>query len=65
VHLHRAHLHASNLQEAFLGKTVFEDTDLREVRGLDTCRHQGTSHLDAATRARSGTLPESFLQGCG
>jgi hypothetical protein len=44
---------------------VFEDTDLSEAGGLDTCRHQNVSRLDAATRARSGTLPESFVRGCG
>ena len=65
AHLERAHLQETNLQETVLGHTTFEDTNLKEARGLETCRHQGASTLDFGTLAKSGILPESFLRGCG
>ncbi|HKD07136.1 MAG TPA: toll/interleukin-1 receptor domain-containing protein [Bryobacteraceae bacterium] len=80
VRLHGADLRNTNLQGvnlsgaaindaefggALLGYTVFAGTDLRQVKGLDTCRYLEPSILDYGTLARSGKLPLSFLRGCG
>jgi hypothetical protein len=46
-------------------KTVFGDTNLKDVQGLDACLHMGPSILDHRTLAKSGPLPLSFLRGCG
>ncbi len=32
---------------------------------MDTCIHDGPNVIDHRTLARSGTLPQSFLRGCG
>jgi uncharacterized protein YjbI with pentapeptide repeats len=63
--LTRAYLVGSDLSGAQLGGTVFVDTNLSDVKGLDTCDHRGPSTLDHRTLARSGSLPLAFLRGCG
>ena len=68
--LSRVNLTASNLSEvnlagAFLSSTIFTVVDLRDVTGLQTCRHGGPSALDHHTLARSWPLPLEFLRGCG
>ena len=73
--LHRAKLILANLTEADLAgadlsdvelrETVFGDTHLTAVLGLETCLHYGPSTLDHRTLARSGPLPLAFLRGCG
>jgi hypothetical protein len=36
---------------------MFVDTDLSEVKDLDTCKHRGPSFIDHQTLAKSGPLP--------
>ena len=50
---------------AGLSETVFINTDLTDVRGLESCIHLGPSVLDHRTLAKSGPLPLAFLRGCG
>ena len=63
--LRGADLTMADLTELWLQDTVFGDTNLTAVRGLETCHHQGPSILDHRTLARSGPLPLAFLRGCG
>jgi TIR domain/Pentapeptide repeats (8 copies) len=63
--LSRANLTGANLSEVGLLGTVFGYTNLTDVRGLDTCHHEGPSTLDHRTLAQSRTLPLAFLRGCG
>jgi uncharacterized protein YjbI with pentapeptide repeats len=71
AHLDRANLTGANLTGAnlsyvTLGETVFGNTDLTAVQGLETCHHFfGPSTLDLRTLAKSGPLPLAFLRGCG
>ena len=60
-----AHLTDANLGGAYLSQTVFGETDLSSVVGLDTCVHIGPSVLDHQTLQLSGPLPLAFLRGCG
>jgi TIR domain len=49
-----------------LGDTIFSDTDLSIVQGLDTVLHFGPSSIGIDTLYRSGgNIPEAFLRGCG
>ena len=63
--LHEANLRGANLSEAKLLETLFVDTSLINVLGLDACEHRGPSVLDHRTLARSSQLPLPFLRGCG
>jgi TIR domain-containing protein/pentapeptide repeat protein len=65
ANLHGAYLYGADLSEAWLFDTVFSNTDLTAVRGLETCYHGGPSTLDHRTLAKSGPLPLAFLRGCG
>jgi hypothetical protein len=58
-------LFEANLAESVLSETVLADTLLSGAEGLDQCQHQGPSVIDYRTLQRSGTLPLSFLRGCG
>src|SRR5262245_17058621 len=58
-------LTGADISEATLGETVFSDTNLTAVRGLETCYYKGPSTLDHRTLAKSGPLPFAFLRGCG
>jgi len=58
-------LNKANLYEAELSETVFGNTDLSHVRGLDNCKHNGPSIIDHRTLQRSGQLPLAFLRGVG
>jgi hypothetical protein len=60
-----AYLARADVSEAILQDTVFGDTTLHTVRGLETCRHEGPSILNHRTLAQSGQLPLAFLRGCG
>jgi TIR domain/Pentapeptide repeats (8 copies) len=60
-----ANLAGANLSHGVLFETVFGDTDLTMVKGLETCDHLGPSILDHRTLAKSGPLPLAFLRGCG
>jgi hypothetical protein len=70
AHLWRANLTqtdltGANLSEARLLNTVFGETNLTGVEGLETCHHTAPSILDHRTLALSGPLPLAFLRGCG
>src|SRR5689334_7554653 len=59
-------LRGANLTEAELSSTSFGDIDLRSVKGLESVRHQGPSHIGIDTIYRSaGEIPEIFLRGAG
>ena len=60
-----ADLTGADLSRGVLGETVFSNTNLTTVLGLETCRHRGPSPLDYRTLAQSGPLPLAFLRGCG
>jgi hypothetical protein len=70
AYLDRANLLGANVSGAdvsgiLLFETLFINTDLTAVRGLETCRHYGPNTLDPRTLAKSGPLPLAFLRGCG
>jgi hypothetical protein len=60
-----ADLRGADLSHGQLFETVFGDTNLTAVRGLETCVHYGPSTLDHRTLAKSWPLPLAFLRGCG
>lgn len=53
------------IEGAYIGRTIFGATNLTDVIGLDSCDHARPSIIDHYTLAKSGTLPRSFLRGCG
>ena len=61
----RAVLVESYFDGAELGDTLFIDTNLKRVFGLDNCIHRGPSIIDIQTLAYSADLPLSFMRGCG
>jgi len=65
ANLTRANLTGGDLSTGRLYETVFGDTILTAVRGLETCVHEGPCTLDHRTLAKSGPLPLAFLRGCG
>lgn len=65
ANLSGATLTRANVSKMILAETVFGDTNLTDVRGLETCDHGGPSTLDHRTLAKSGPLPLVFLRGCG
>jgi TIR domain/Pentapeptide repeats (8 copies) len=60
-----ADLTGANLSRVSLHDTIFGNTNLTAVQGLETCFHEGPSILDHRVLARSGPLPLAFLRGCG
>ena len=65
ANLSRVDLSGADLARAELYDTIFADIDLTDVKGLESCVHQGPSIIDHRTLERSGKLPLSFLRGCG
>jgi hypothetical protein len=65
ANLSDANLTGADVSEVSLWGTVFGNTTLTAVRGLETCHHNGPSTLDHRTLAKSGPLPLTFLRGCG
>src|ERR1700730_9425413 len=64
--LSRANLRGAELTNATLSHTVFGDTTLSEVKGLDNCFYMGPSIIDFQTlQGVSGPLPIAFLRGVG
>ena len=64
--LDRVDLAEADLRDAKTSFTVFADTDLSEVKGLETLTHAAPSVVDIPTIYRSkGNIPEIFLRGCG
>lgn len=55
----------ADITEAWLDDTVFGDTTLSGVHGLDSCIHAGPSTIDMRSLRTSWPLPLSFLRGCG
>ncbi len=61
-----AYLRNASFDQATLWETVFARTDLTEVKGLESCIHNGPSSLGIETFFKSaGTIPQTFLRGCG
>lgn len=58
-------LSSTNFSKSEMGYTIFAFTSLKEVVGLETCRHLAPSSVDYSTLRRSGLLPRVFLQECG
>jgi uncharacterized protein YjbI with pentapeptide repeats len=54
-------LSGANLSQVILRETVFSNTNLTDVRGLETCYHQGPSTLDHRTLAPQRALPVLLL----
>jgi len=65
ANLTEADLSGANLSQVRLLETVFGNTTLTAVQGIETCQHVGPSTLDHRTIARSWPLPLAFLRGCG
>jgi hypothetical protein len=66
ANLRGARLHRAILTEAILESTAFNDVDLSEAVGLETCNHEGPSSIGIDTVFRSrGNIPEVFLRGAG
>jgi uncharacterized protein YjbI with pentapeptide repeats len=56
----------ANFSGAHLFETILVNTNLSEVKGLDSCDHGGPSTIDYRTLAISvPALPDIFLRGCG
>lgn len=60
-----ASLFETNIQGAYFKDTILRNSFLRNTRGLDSCNHIGESTIDFNTLSHSGSLPISFLRGCG
>jgi hypothetical protein len=66
ANLMEANLTQADLTNSYLGSTRFGDTDLGQVKGLETVRHTGPSTIGIDTIYRSnGDIPEMFLRGAG
>ena len=52
--------------ESSVGMSVFVNSDLSRVMGLESLDHRGPSHISTDTFVLSkGKIPEVFLRGCG
>ena len=61
-----ANLRDADLNKAFMQLTIIGEVDLRQVKGLDTVRHDGPSTIGINTIYLSqGNIPEIFLRGAG
>ena len=59
-------VYGADFSRATLGHTIFEDIDLRDVKGLERVIHKGPSTIGIDTVYRSqGRIPEAFLRGAG
>ena len=65
AYLSGADLRGVNFAGVYLYDTIFANANLTDVKGLESCVHQGPSTIDHRTFERSGKLPLSFLRGCG
>ncbi|MCX5999070.1 MAG: toll/interleukin-1 receptor domain-containing protein [Chloroflexi bacterium] len=65
VNLSGASLDGANLRGSVFDRTVIGNTDLTNIKGLDSCMHMGPSIIDIQTLQRPGMLPVVFLRGCG
>ena len=58
-------LTGAQLRRASFTETVFANTSLRQVKGLETVEFFDRCTIDLRTIELSWPLPESFLRGCG
>ena len=59
-------LKRSNFWQARIGNTIFGNSDLSEVIGLENVDHYSPSSISIGTFVRSkGKIFEVFLRGCG
>jgi uncharacterized protein YjbI with pentapeptide repeats len=65
ANLTSANLNGAKLADALFRETVFGDSDLTSVTGLETCNHYGPSVIDHRTLQKSRSLPMLFLRGVG
>jgi hypothetical protein len=64
AHFIQTNLMGTDLGKASLGRTLFADVDLRQVKGLESIEHRGPSSVDIHTLLRSeGQIPKIFLKG--
>lgn len=60
------YLDGADFTDAELGYGSFGNTDLSQVKGLETVKHGGPSTIGIDTIYKSrGQIPEIFLRGCG
>lgn len=57
-------LNCADTQDSIFHETYFVNTDLSEVKNLESCRHEGDSIIDHRTFAKSKIIPVKFLEGC-
>jgi hypothetical protein len=61
-----ANLEGADFSHSVVSSTMFGNLDLRNVKGLETVRHEGPSYLSINTIFLSeGRIPEVFLRGTG
>lgn len=60
-----ADIRLANLEGAKTGQTSFVNCNLMDSERLETIEHHSHSYIDHLTLEQSGTLPKSFLRGCG
>jgi hypothetical protein len=65
ANLLHTNLNGANLANTTFGETVFANSDLTCVVGLETCEHFLPSVIDHRTLQNSGSLPIAFLRGVG
>jgi hypothetical protein len=65
ANLSGADLSGANLTRGKFAETVFADSNLTGVVGLETCYHLKPSMIDHRTLQKSRSLPISFLRGVG
>lgn len=66
ANLSNANLSNANLNGAVVALTIFADTNLAEVKGLETVKHLGPSEIGIHTLFNPGhRFPEIFLRGAG
>ena len=66
ANLNLATLTSTDLSDSSLAGTVFANTDLSTVKGLESVSHMGPSTIGIDTLFQSrGKIPETFLRGCG
>jgi len=61
-----ADLRGADMSGTILFATTFANTNMRDVKGLETCIHKAPSSVGLDTFFRSnGEIPDTFLRGCG
>ena len=65
ANLSDADLSFADLSYTTFSKTILENTNLTSAKGLDACRHIGSSVLDHTTIRISGGLSKTFIRNCG